>query len=292
MSTSADARAEIGLYDSTVPSDRRTAVPAGARERVRRLVDAPWFHRFIIAVIIMNAADLGVEASLAPGDPQMGLVSGLDTAAIAIFVAELALKMFAYRTAFFRDGWNWFDLVVVGSAVVPVAQIFSVLRVLRILRVLRLVSAVPSMRRVVVALLGAIPGLLSILGLVVVVLYTGAVIGVRMFSDVPEYFGSIGRALYTMFTLLTVEDWPDISDEVLARHPKAWIFFVVYIVICAFVMLNLLIGVIVSTMEHNLNAERWEEDQRLEEEQHNELMAELRGLREQVEELRSERRIS
>jgi voltage-gated sodium channel len=260
----------------------------GPRARLRRFVDAPWFSRFVIAVIIANAIDLGVIAAVEPHAPASGVAGVVDVIAVAIFTAEMVLKLAAYGRDFFRDPWNLFDLLIVGVALVPATEIFSVLRALRILRALRLVSAVPSMRRVVSALLAAIPGLLSILGLVVLVLYTGAVIGVHLFSDVTEYFGSMSQALYTMFKLLTVEGWPDISDAVLDHHPSGWIFFVVYIVICAFIMLNLLIGVIVSTMERDLNADMWAEDQRLEEAQHEAVMAELRGLRAEVAELRDQ----
>lgn len=262
-------------------------MPSGPRGRVRRLVDAGWFQRFVIVVIVLNAIDLGVLASMGEHHPWAGPARGLDVAAVAIFTVEMLLKLYAYGRAFFRDPWNLFDLVVVGTALVPVTETFSILRALRILRTLRLVSAIPSMRRVVAALLAAIPGLASILSLVVLVLYTGAVIGVHLFSDVAQYFGTMGRALYTMFKLLTVEGWPDISDAVVARHPTGWVFFVVYIVLCAFIMVNLMIGVIVSAMDRDLNAERWAEDEAVEAEQHHEVMRELRALRAEIAELRA-----
>ena len=258
-----------------------------SRARLRRFVDAPAFQRFVIVVIIANAVDLGVVTSVGPHAPGAGVARAFDSVAVAIFTVEMVLKLAAYRRDFFRDPWNLFDLVIVAVALVPVTETFSVLRALRILRALRLVSALPSMRRVVSALLSAIPGLLSILGLVVLVLYTGAVIGVRLFSDVSAYFGTMGRALYTMFQLLTVESWPDVSDAVLAHHPAGWIFFVIYIVICAFIMLNLLIGVIVSTMERELNADRWAADQEVEAAQHDEVIRELRELRAELAALRA-----
>ena len=261
--------------------------PPGLRGRVRGLVDAGWFQRFVIVVIVLNAIDLGVLASLGEHHPGLGVARVLDVVAVAIFTVELLLKLYAYGRAFFRDPWNLFDLIVVGAALVPVTETFSVLRALRILRALRLVSAVPSMRRVVTALLAAIPGMASILSLVVLVLYTGAVIGVHLFADVSEYFGTMGRALYTMFKLLTVEGWPDISDAVVAHHPTGWVFFVFYIVICAFVMMNLLIGVIVSTMDRDLNAELWDADQAVEAAQHDEVMTELRALRAEIAERRA-----
>lgn len=261
--------------------------PSPARVRLRRFVDASWFQRFVIVVIIANAVDLGVVTSVGPHAPIGGVARAFDSVAVAIFTVEMLLKLAAYGRDFFRDPWNLFDLVIVAVALVPATETFSVLRSLRVLRALRLVSAVPSMRRVVSALLSAIPGLLSILGLVLLVLYTGAVIGVRLFSDVGQYFGTMGRALYTMFKLLTVEGWPDISDAVLAHHPAGWIFFVIYIVICAFVMLNLLIGVIVSTMERDLNADRWDADQEVEAAQHREVIHELRELRAELAALRA-----
>ncbi|ASO22224.1 voltage-gated sodium channel [Actinoalloteichus hoggarensis] len=260
------------------------------RDRVRAVVDSSWFTRFIVGVIVVNAIGLGLETSPNLMAGYGTLIHTIDLIAIGIFVVELVVKLYAYRLDFFRDPWNWFDIVVVGVALVPTAEGFAVLRALRIMRALRLISQVPSMRRVVGALLSAIPGLLSILGLLLLVLYTGAVVGVQLFRDAaPQDFGSVSSSLFTMFEVMTLEGWQDIADPVMDVYPAAWVFFIGYIVVTSFIVLNLLLAVLVGTMEVQLSAERWKEDQDLEAAQHDMVMAELRVLRAELAELRGMR---
>src|SRR5690606_18713740 len=124
------------------------------RARVAALVAAPWFQNAIMAVILVNAVTLGLETSAAAMEAAGPILLAIDRIALSIFVAEIALKLFAARLRFFRDGWNIFDFAIVGIALVPAAGPLSVLRALRILRVLRLLSVVPSLRKVVAALFG------------------------------------------------------------------------------------------------------------------------------------------
>ena len=220
------------------------------RERVRRLVETGRFQRAIMTVIVVNAITLGVEASssLDPGvDRALGM---LDRAALAIFVVELLLKLYAYRLRFFKDPWNCFDFVIVAIALVPTTGAFSVLRALRILRALRLISVVSSMRRVVAALLAAIPGVASIVALLVLVVYVSAVMATKMFGQIaPDHFGHLGRSLWTLFQVMTGEAWPEIADTVMGERPLAWLFFLLFILISTFVMLNLFLAVMVNAME-------------------------------------------
>ncbi|ASO22223.1 voltage-gated sodium channel [Actinoalloteichus hoggarensis] len=259
-----------------------------SRERVRAVVDARWFNRFIIGVIVVNTIGLGLETSPDLMASHGTLIHTVDMTAIGIFIVELAAKFYAYRLRFFRDPWNWFDTVVVGVALVPAGETFAVLRALRIMRALRLISQVPSMRRVVTALLSAIPGLLSILGLLLLVLYTSAVVGVQLFRDAaPDLFGDLTTSLFTLFAVMTMEGWQGIAEEVMAVYPAAWVFFIGYIVVTAFIVLNLLIAVLVSTMENQLSAERWEEDQSIEAVQHARVMEELRMLHDRLDEVQA-----
>lgn len=249
-------------------------------------MDAPAFQRAIIAVITLNGLALGLETSpgLADGHSTAFLV--IDRLVIAIFAVEIILRIAAQGKAFFRDPWNWFDLVIVAVALVPASESLSILRLFRFLRVLRLISVVPGMRRVVSALFTAIPGLASILVLLLLSLYVAAVIGERLFHEAaPQHFGNLGKSLFTMFTVLTVENWPSVAEDVMAKEPLAWIFFVTFIVVTAFFILNLLIGVIVSAMETEVNSSRWKEDQELEREQHTALMNEIRALNEKIDRL-------
>jgi voltage-gated sodium channel len=220
------------------------------RERVRRLVEARAFQQAIMAVIVINAATLGATTSPGTMDRFDGILHRLDTIALSIFVVELAAKLYVYRLRFFRDPWNCFDFLVVGIALVPSAGAFSVLRALRVLRMLRLISMVPSMRRVVSTLLAAIPGVLSIVGLLVLLVYVFAVMGTNLFADAsPRYFGDLGRSLWTLFQTLTGEAWPDIAADVMAEEPMAWVFFLLFILITTFVVLNLFLAVVVGAME-------------------------------------------
>ncbi len=198
-------------------------------------------------------------------------------------MAELTLRIYGHGWRFFRDPWSVFDFVIVAIALVPASESFSVLRALRILRVLRLISMVPSMRRVVNGLLAAIPGMASIAALLTLIIYVAAVMGTKLFGELaPQYFGSLGATLFTMFQTMTGEGWPDIAREVMDKEPFAWVFFVVYILVTTFAVLNLFIAVVVSAMENEVVAEvRAEEAEHAAEEQvaNKAILEEIRGLR-------------
>ena len=187
-----------------------------------------------------------------------GLLQTLDRLLLSVFVLELLLKLVVYRTRFHRDPWNLFDFTVIGIALVPASGSFSVLRALRVLRTLRLVSAVPSMRRVVGALLHAIPGMGSIAALLAVIFYVFAVMATKLFGEAfPAWFGSVGLSAYTLFQVMTLESWSmGIVRPVMKVFPQAWLFFVPFIVMTAFTVLNLFIGIIVDAMQSQHAAER------------------------------------
>ncbi|MFC4002076.1 ion transporter [Prauserella oleivorans] len=260
------------------------------RARLRRLVEDRRFQNLVIAVIIVNAVTLALETSRDIVAGYGGLLHTVDYIALGIFVAELLAKIYVYRGAFFRDGWNLFDLVVVGIALVPASGPFAVLRALRILRVLRLVSLVPSMRKVVAGLLAAVPGMASIAALLGLIVFVAGVMATKLFGGiVPDDFGDLGTSLFTLFQVMTGEAWPDIADAVMERAPMAWIFFVVYILVSSFAVLNLFIAVVVSAMEEQLRDEIREEEDRQAAEQaavNEQILAELRALRAEVARLR------
>jgi voltage-gated sodium channel len=222
------------------------------RERAVRLVEAPLFQRTIVGIIVFNAVTLGLETF----DSVMAVVGDalhvLDRTVLAVFVLELLLRVYAYRGKFFRDPWSLFDLVVVGISLVPASGGLSVLRALRIVRALRLITAVPGMRRVVSGLLTALPGMGSIVLLLGLVLYVGAVLATELYgATAPDHFGHLGTSLFTLFQVMTGEAWPEIAAQVLPAHPSAWIFFVVFILASTFVVLNLFTAVVVSAMDHD-----------------------------------------
>ena len=207
--------------------------------RVQRVLESARFQQVITAIIAVNAITLGLETSAAVMQAFGPLLVAIDTACLAIFVAELVAKLAVYRTRFPRDPWNVFDFIIVGIALLPATGSLSVLRALRILRVLRLISAVPSMRRVVAALLNAIPGMGSIVALLSLVFYVFSVMATKLFGDsFPEWFGTIPASAYTLFQVMTLESWSmGIVRPVMAVYPLSWAFFLPFILITSFTCL-------------------------------------------------------
>ncbi|RFU12399.1 ion transporter [Rhodobacteraceae bacterium W635] len=205
----------------------------------------------IIGVILFNAALLGLETSESAMDRAGPAIILLDRLCLAIFVAELSAKLFAYGGRFFRSGWNLFDAIIVGIALVPGGQGLSVLRALRILRVLRVISVAPRLRRVVEGFISALPGMASVFLLMGIIFYIGAVMTTKLFGDsFPEWFGTLGRSLYTLFQIMTLESWSmGIVRPVLDVYPYAWAFFVPFILVTTFAVVNLVVGLIVNSMQ-------------------------------------------
>jgi len=220
-------------------------------EWLRKVVLDPRTERFIIAVIILNAVVLGLETSKITMKSYGRVLEILDHIMLGIFVVELTARIIVHRWAFFRDPWSVFDFVVVAIALVPATETFTVLRALRVLRVLRLITAIPTLKAVVAGLLASLPGMVSIVFLIGLLYYVFAIIAIKLFgTDNPELFGTLGRSLYTLFTVMTLEGWTnDVAKPVMEHHPWAWIFFVTYIVLTTFMVLNLFIGVVVNAMQ-------------------------------------------
>ncbi len=260
------------------------------RERAKALVEHQTFQRFVITVIVINAITLGLETSPRLVAEAGDLLHVADRIALGIFVAELGLRFYANGWRFFRDPWSVFDLLVVGVALVPAAGPLSVLRTMRVLRILRLVSAVPAMRRVVGGLLAAMPGMASVASLLALVIFVAGVMSTKLFGDIaPEHFGDLGTTFFTLFQIMTGEAWPDIARAVMVEAPMAWIFFVIYILVSSFAVLNLFIAVVVSGMEDQVTSDLAEAEDRHAADQAASdrlILEEVRALRAEVAELR------
>jgi voltage-gated sodium channel len=228
----------------------------GLRAAIRNWVEGPRVQNGIMVLIVINAIILGLETVPFAMDNYGTLLLTLDHLILSVFVIEILLRIFAHRLGFFRDAWSIFDFIVVGIALVPASGPFAVLRALRVLRVLRLMTLVPSMRRVVGALLKSIPGLGSIALVLLLIYYVFAVIATKLFGpEFPQWFGSIGESLFTLFQIMTLESWSmGIVRPVMEVHPAAWVFFVCFILIATFTMLNLFIAIIVNAM-HSFSEE-------------------------------------
>ena len=221
------------------------------RKKLATWVESTRVQIFVIAAILINAIVLGLETSPSVMASFSPVLIAIDKLCLLIFVIELVIKMFAYRLHFFRSGWNIFDFLVVGIALVPGAGVWAVLRSLRVLRVLRLLTAIPSLKKVVAAFIHAIPGLSGVMTVMSIFFYTTGVLATKLFGAThPEWFGTLGASLYTLFQVMTLESWSmGIVRPVMETHPWAFAFFVPFIIIATFTILNLFIGIIVSTMQ-------------------------------------------
>jgi voltage-gated sodium channel len=250
------------------------------RTQLADFLEKPSVVYSLIGLIVLNAIVLGLETVPSMLAQYGHILHAIDKALLWIFVTELALKLIALGPRkCFQDPWNVFDFIVIAIALIPTSEAFAVLRALRILRALRLISMVPSMKKVVTALLAALPGMGSIVTLLLLVIYVSAVMATKLFSQVaPEFFGDLGKSIFTLFQIMTVEGWPDIARGVMKDMPYAWIFFVGYLICATFTVLNLFIAVIVNAMQSQFEEEQKEERAQAE----NEVLIEIRALRADV----------
>ncbi len=252
-----------------------------------RFVTSPRFETFIVVVIVLNAITLGLETSKTVAADWSHILSLLDRLFLAIFTIEIALKMIVFRKNYPRDPWRLFDLAIVTIAWLPSTGAFSVLRALRILRVVRVVGMVPSLRRVVGGLVAALPGMGSIMGLLILVFYIFSVMATKLFGDAfPEWFGSIGASAYSLFQIMTLESWSmGIVRPVMEAFPYAWAFFIPFIISTTFTVLNLFIGIIVAAMQSEHDEAAAEQREALHSDQER-IIDEIQALRREVAELK------
>jgi voltage-gated sodium channel len=217
---------------------------------VQKLIEAPWFTRSIMALIIINAAILGMETYPTIMAKYGATLIAIDHAILWVFVCELTMRLLVYRARFFRDPWSIFDTIVVGIAFMPANEAFSVLRAARVLRVLRLISIFPRLKRVVEGLITAIPGIGSIGAILIIVFYVFAVMATKLYGEAyPDWFGTLHGSFFSLFQIMTLEGWADMVRTIMQTHPQAWIFFIIYILCATFTVLNLFIAVVVDAMQ-------------------------------------------
>ena len=260
------------------------------KHRLSAILSHRAFEPAIMTLIVVNALVLALETSPAVMAVAGSWILWLDRAILAIFVLEIAARLAADFRGFWRDPWRIFDFCVVAIALVPATGPLSALRAFRILRVLRLVSTVPQMRRVVSGLLAALPGMSSIIALLGLIFFVFSVISTKLFAAAfPDWFGSVGASAYTLFQVMTLESWSmGIVRPVMEVFPWAWALFVPFIIVTAFAVLNLFIGVIVDAMgaEHADAAHDEREAMRRDSA---EILKELRALRAEVAALKAAR---
>ncbi len=227
------------------------------RQKTAAFLDRAEVRNTILGVILFNALLLGLETSDSAMQAAGPLIIALDTVCLAIFVVEIGAKLFAQGTGFFRRPWNLFDFFVVGIALFPATQGLSVLRALRVLRLLRVISVAPRLRRVVEGFVTALPGMGSVFLLMGIIFYIGSVMATKLFgATFPDWFGDLGRSAYSLFQIMTLESWSmGIVRPVMEVYPWAWAFFVPFIMVTTFAVVNLLVGLIVNSMQDAHHAE-------------------------------------
>lgn len=231
------------------------ANPNQITQKLLNLIESNLFTFGITALILVNAITLGLETDQSITARYGGLLHWIDRIILVLFSIELLLKFYVYRFRFFRSGWNLFDLAIVAIAWAPTSGALTVLRALRILRVLRLISVVPQLRRVVSAIGHSIPGMVSVVGVLGLIFYVASVLATKLFGTYPdpnmqEWFGSIGASAYTLFQIMTLESWSmGVVRPTMELFPWAWSFFIPFIIITSFAVLNFFIGIIVDSMQ-------------------------------------------
>ncbi len=228
------------------------------RDKLKTFLEAPLFNFVILGVILFNAALMGLETSAEVMARAGTLISALDTICLVIFVAELLAKLYADGPRFFRSGWNVFDFIIIAIALLPDAHGLSVLRAMRVLRVMRVVSVAPSLRRVVEGFITALPGMASVFLLMAMIFYVAAVMATQLFgADFPDKFGTLPAAALTLFQVMTLEGWAgDVVRPVMEVHPYAWTFFLPFILVTTFAVVNLLVGLIVNSMQEAAESDK------------------------------------
>jgi voltage-gated sodium channel len=248
------------------------------------------FQNVVLGVILVTALVVGLETFPELADAYRGLFDAVEIIVQTIFVLEISLRLLAHwprLSGFFRDGWNVFDLAVVLASLLPQAGAFAtVARLARLLRVTRLISVFPELRLIVSTMLRSIPSMGHVLMMLSLLLYVYAVLGVYLFREHdPDRWGTLAPAFLTLFQLLTVEGWVEVQAAVLDALPLAWIYFMSFIFIAVFVVVNLFIAVVINNLESAKVEQQVAEDRRRPHHGALEALEEIRQRLDQVERL-------
>jgi len=224
------------------------------KQRCQQIAGHKAFERFIVAVIIVNGVILGLETSVDIFAQYGNLLMFGNQLVLTIFILEAAIKITAVAPQwrrYFGDGWNLFDFTVVVLSLIPMTgDLAMVARLLRLLRVLRLISAIPELRLIVTTLIRSIPSMGNVLMLMSIIFYIYAVAGYHLFhAHDPEHWRTLGISLLTLFRIVTLEDWTDVMYTAMEMHPLAWIYFVSFVIMGTFVIINLFIAVVLNNLE-------------------------------------------
>ncbi|MEK6271508.1 MAG: ion transporter [Actinomycetota bacterium] len=230
------------------------------REACERIAGSGGFQAFIFSVIVFNAIVLGLQTYDALDDRIGGVLAAANDACLGVFVAELAIRIAAYGRRpqdFFRDGWNVFDFVVITAAFAPaLRQNATLLRLVRLLRIVRIISVLPDVRVLLRGMVRSLPplGSMGVLALLLVYLY--GMVGWLLFHAEDPGWENLGDSILNLFVMLTLEEWPRYMRAGMEIHPWSWIYFVSYVLVAGFLIINILIGIVINAMEGARREER------------------------------------
>ena len=253
-----------------------------SREKIKQFIENKSFQNFIIGLIIFNSITIGFETS----DNIMSSIGGtlllIDKIILAIFVLEITLKIYVYGFSFLKSGWNIFDFSIVAIALLPASGTLAVLRSLRIFRSLRLIKNLPKLRFIVESLLHSLPSLGWIFVLLALVFYVFAVIGTNLFGAAhPEWFGNLGVSMFSLFQIMTLEGWAEISREIMKEFYFAKIYFILFILLASYTTLNIFIAIVVNTMSE-VQQKTSEKMEDIIQDENEELRKDILSLKEQI----------
>ena len=256
------------------------------REKVKQFVEKSSVQNFIIALIVFNSITIGMETSSVIMNSFGRTLLLIDKIILAVFVIEILLKLYAYGFSFFKSGWNVFDFSIVAIALLPASGVLAVLRSLRIFRSLRLIKNVPKLRFIVESLFHSLPSLVWIFVLLALVFYVFAVIGTKLFgAGYPEWFGNIGASMFSLFQIMTLEGWAEISRAIMVKYPFANIYFIIFILLASYTTLNIFIAIVVNTMsevQQKTSKEGIEKIEDIIQDEKEELRRDILSLKEQI----------
>ncbi|MBR5358596.1 MAG: ion transporter [Clostridiales bacterium] len=261
---------------------------------LQKIVDGKVFQGIILFVIVFNSVIMGVETIRNLSDGAVSVLATINTVCLWIFIIEIIVKLLAYGLAYFKDPWNWFDIIIVGVSMASGLAFMSAFRAVRVLRVLKslkalrgtkLIGSVKHLQVIINAIVKSIPSILWTGILLILIYYIFALIGVNLFGETfPDWFGTIGKAMYTLFQVMTLESWSmGISRPVMEAFPYAWAYFVPYVLLSSFVVMNVVVGIVVNSISE-VTAESNAEDkvEASSEVSRTELLEEMRALKEQL----------
>ncbi|MEA1956274.1 MAG: ion transporter [Campylobacterota bacterium] len=217
---------------------------------IKEITNSSKFQNFIMGIIILNGITMGFEVSSYYKVDYDNFFEIFNFIVVSIFTIEIIMRISVHKKEFFKDPWSLFDFTIVAISLVPTSDGFEIFRVLRVLRLFRLITIVPQMRKIVTALIKVVPGIASIGALLTLFFYIFAIMSTQLFSEkFPQWFGTLGDSFYTLFQVMTLESWSmGIVRPIMEVYPLAWMFFVPFIFLATFIIINLIIAIVVDAM--------------------------------------------